>query len=238
MLDAGSRSGVCADSRTYGGRRGRALGPRPVRLLGDLLPRFSVPWPATVIDPRALFPPGVGRVALEVGFGGGEHLIHQALALPDTGFVGCEPFVKGVASFLRQVDDLAPATLHNVRIHAGDARPLLDVLVPNSIDQAFILFPDPWPKTRHSGRRFVAPGNLDRLARVMTSGAELRLASDVPALVLQMQRVVCAHSGFDLVQSVRIDPLAVREPGWPPTRYERKASAEGRAATYLIARRF
>jgi tRNA (guanine-N7-)-methyltransferase len=172
-------------------------------------------------------------VWLEIGFGGGEHLAAQAVARPDVGFVGCEPFLNGVASLLGTIET---GGMDNVRIHPDDARPLLDRMVEASIARAFVLYPDPWPKKRHHGRRFIGPANLDRLARVLADGAELRMASDVPDLVDWMAAQVRAHPAFDGPEGDE-GSWAVPPPDWVETRYERKALAAGRRPAYLTATR-
>jgi len=188
------------------------------------------------IDLAALFgdPPGAPReVWLEVGFGGGEHMLAQAEADPAIGVIGCEPFVNGVAMC---VADLARRGLANVRIHPGDARDLMDVLPAGSIGRAFVLYPDPWPKARHHKRRFVNPEGLDALARVMAPGAELRVATDIEDYVRHSLVQARAHPDFEWLAE---RPADWREPweGWSRTRYEAKAVREGRTPHYLRFRR-
>ena len=128
----------------------------------------------TPLDLAALF--GRRPVWLEVGFGGGEHMVHQAAAHPEVGIIGCEPYINGVAMLLGK---LRAAKVQNLRIHPGDVRDLFDVLPAQSLDKAFVLYPDPWPKKRHHRRRFVTPDYLGPLARAMKPGAELRIATDI-----------------------------------------------------------
>ncbi|MCG6901068.1 MAG: tRNA (guanine(46)-N(7))-methyltransferase TrmB [Rhodobacter sp.] len=183
-----------------------------------------------VLDIGALF--GDAPVWLEVGFGGGEHLVNQACAHPGIGMIGCEPFVNGVAMLLTK---LRQATAGNLRIHPGDVRDLFDVLPDGCIDKAFVLYPDPWPKKRHHRRRFVTPEYLDPLARVMKTGAELRMATDIPDYVRQALEEV-PRAGFDWLAE---RPRDWRRPwdGWISTRYEEKALREGREPHYLTFRR-
>ncbi len=130
--------------------------------------------PPSVAHPRDTSPTR-GEVVLEIGFGGGEHLVAQASARPDARFIGVEPFINGVASCLRHVEE---ANVANVRIHNGDARDVIARLPDASLDRVYILFPDPWPKVRHHKRRLIQPDFLGELARVMKPGAELRFATD------------------------------------------------------------
>ncbi len=133
------------------------------------------------IDPAAIF--GDGRpIWLEVGFGGGEHLVHMAARCPEIGIIGCEPFVNGVAMLLGKI---RAAGVQNLAVHPGDVRDLMEVLPDASVAKAFLNYPDPWPKRRHHRRRFVTQDHLLPLARVMRSGAEFRVATDIPDYVRQ-----------------------------------------------------
>ncbi|MDE2488008.1 MAG: tRNA (guanosine(46)-N7)-methyltransferase TrmB [Alphaproteobacteria bacterium] len=158
--------------RTYGRIKSRPIKPRQAALMETLLPALRVPDAA--FDPRRLMPEA-GTVWLEIGFGGGEHMAAQAAAHPDVLVLGAEPFQNGVASALRHIDEQG---LNNVRLLDGDARELLARLPDASVDRAFILFPDPWPKTRHHKRRLIQSDTVAELARVLRRGGALRFASD------------------------------------------------------------
>jgi tRNA (guanine-N7-)-methyltransferase len=158
--------------RSFGRIKSRPIKPRQAGLLETLLPRIAVP--EGPFDPRSLLP-DASEVWLEIGFGGGEHLAAQAARRPQTLFLGAEPFLNGVASALRHIDQQGVA---NVRLHAGDARELLAALPSASLDRLFILFPDPWPKTRHHKRRLVQEDTVAELARALKPGGRLRFATD------------------------------------------------------------
>ena len=226
-----------APQRLYGRRKGKRLRPTQAALLRDLLPRLSIALPAegATLDPRALFEAPVAEVWLEIGFGGGEHLAALAAANPTVGFIGCEPFVNGVAKLLATV---ARDGLANVRVLPGDARPLLTALAPRSIARAFILFPDPWPKARHHKRRIVSGETLDALARALVPGAELRLATDDADYALWMLELAGRHAAFAGPDpATPLASLTERPADWPRTRYEQKAVAAGRNPAYLLYRR-
>ena len=171
-------------------------------------------------------------VWLEVGFGGGEHMAHQARLNPDVGIIGCEPFINGVAMALGK---LREAAVDNVAIYPGDARHLFDVLPPASLDRAFLLYPDPWPKARHHRRRFVTPEHLAPLHRAMKPGAIFRVATDIPDYVRQTLQEV-PKAGFRWLAE---GPADWRQPwaDWHSTRYEQKALREGRSPHYLTFER-
>ncbi|MEM9429249.1 MAG: tRNA (guanosine(46)-N7)-methyltransferase TrmB [Pseudomonadota bacterium] len=223
----------------YGRRHGKRLRPGQIShletTLESLRPR-GVTWSENPerrpLSPSELF----GRDAplwLEIGFGGGEHLLHQAAANPDTDVIGCEPFVNGVAML---VPKIASEGLSNIRVHPGDARDLLDVLPEASVARVFLLYPDPWPKKRHHRRRFVNAENLDPLARAMAPGATLRVATDIADYARHSVEVLHAHPAFDWM-AARAADWQVPWADWRRTRYEVKALREGRKPHYLTFRR-
>ncbi|MCA3560808.1 MAG: tRNA (guanosine(46)-N7)-methyltransferase TrmB [Aestuariivirga sp.] len=206
----------------YGRRKGKTLRRHHSALMDQLLPRLRV----GLDDPVS----GMGeRRWLEIGFGGGEHLAHQAELHPDISFIGAEPFVNGVAKMLALVEE---KNLANVRIHGADARPLLEALPAASFERIFLLYPDPWPKARHNKRRFVSPENLAQFHRVLRPGGLFLFASDIDDYVSWTRGAVAAHGGF--VEEG--NPSAPYE-NWIETRYEAKARREGRGSEYLRFRR-
>lgn len=208
--------------RCYGRRQRGRLRPGRKALIEQVLPELSIPldMPPGTLQPASLFSGPVAETWLEIGFGSGEHLVAQARANPDTGFLGCEPFVSGVAALLAHlpIEDRA-----RTRILADDARLLLDALAPASIGRAFLLFPDPWPKRRHAKRRFVQPHTLDQLARVMRPGSRLRFASDHPVCQHWTLRQVLDHPQFEWTARRPGDFLAPPE-DWHGTRYETRSA--------------
>ncbi|MGF1455749.1 MAG: tRNA (guanine(46)-N(7))-methyltransferase TrmB [Alphaproteobacteria bacterium] len=227
-------------ARLFGRHKGKRLRAGQQKLMEDLLPRLRVPLPdrdalpgAEAIDPSALFAFKPDAVWLEIGYGGGEHLAAQAGAHPGVGFIGCEFFLNGIAKLLRRIDEEG---LENIRLHDRDARDVLSALAPASIDRAFLLFPDPWPKTRHHGRRFIQRESLDGLARILKPGAQFRVATDIPAYMRWTLMHLMAHPDF-LWDDEAPGDWRVRRADWPGTRYEAKALREGRTPVYLTFRR-
>lgn len=162
--------------RLYGRAAGKPLSKRQQGLVDDLLPKLAIPETGKGdLIPATLFGAPTRGVWLEIGFGGGEHLAGQAARHPEIGFIGAEPFVDGVAKLLTAIDEQA---LSNIRLRRGDARDLVATFADASIDRAFILFPDPWPKTRHRKRRLIQPDFVAELARILKPGAPLRFATD------------------------------------------------------------
>jgi tRNA (guanine-N7-)-methyltransferase len=219
----------------YGRRRGRRLRAGQQGLLAHLLPKLRIAptGPGERLDLAALFPAPTADVWLEIGFGGGEHLAWQAARHPGIGFIGAEFFLNGVASLLGHV---ARGGMGNVRIHPDDARPLLKALPDRGIGRAFLLFPDPWPKARHAGRRFVSPENIAELARILKPGGELRVASDDPGYIAWTLEHLTRSPDFEWLARGPAD-WRTRPEDWPPTRYEEKALNAGRKPAYLRFRR-
>jgi tRNA (guanine-N7-)-methyltransferase len=196
----------------------------------EMLPRIAVAAPDEgELALARLFDKPPAALWLEVGFGKGEHLIAQAAAHPDIGFIGCEPFRNGLAGCLAQI---AAQNLGNIRLFPGDARDLLDVLPTASIGRMFLLHPDPWPKARHGKRRFIAPDTLDQIARVLADGAALRLATDDAGYAAWALMHGLAHPAFAWPAEEARDWLA-RPADWPLTRYGKKALAAGRPISFL-----
>ncbi|SEN48878.1 tRNA (guanine(46)-N(7))-methyltransferase TrmB [Palleronia pelagia] len=217
----------------YGRRKGHNLRDSQEAYLAEDLDKLSpgpVDWDAnperTPLDLKALF--GGKPVWLEIGFGGGEHLVHQASRNPDVGIIGAEPYINGVAMLLGKI---RAAGVGNLAVHPGDVRDLFDVLPDGSIERAFLLYPDPWPKARHHRRRFVTPEHLEPLARVTAPGAIFRVATDIPDYVRQTHEEV-PGAGFDL-----LDEGGTPWDDWISTRYEQKALREERVPHYLTFRR-
>jgi tRNA (guanine-N7-)-methyltransferase len=202
--------------------------------IGELLPRFVLTIPRSgLLEPGAAFIAPKRPVWLEIGFGGGEHLAAQAECHPEISLIGCEVFQPGIARLLAHIE------LHhlgNIRIFTDDARLMIAALPPSSIDRVFIMFPDPWPKRRHENRRLVSCETLDALAAVMTDGAELRLATDDSNYLVWMLERLTEHPFFEWLVRGPCD-WRNRPGDWPPTRYEEKARAAGRAPNFLRLRR-
>ena len=199
-----------------------------------MLPALRIELPeAGSFDPRGLFGPDLDAVWLEVGFGAGEHLAAQAAADPRRGVIGCEVFENGIVKLLAEISRRG---LGNIRLFIDDARLLIAALPEASLDRAFILFPDPWPKLRHHKRRIVSAATLDGLARALRDGAELRLATDDRDYLRWMLEHATAHPAFEWLAR-RPQDWRERPADWPPTRYEQKALAAGRQPVFLRFRR-
>jgi tRNA (guanine-N7-)-methyltransferase len=218
----------------YGRRKGHPLRARQMELFGSLLPRLAIDLNAPAPgDVAASFPVPVDDVRLEIGFGAAEHLIAQAQANPRSGFIGCEPFVNGMAKALVAIDELK---LANIRLHHADAVELLGWLPAASITRVDLLYPDPWPKRRHWKRRFVSDANVAALARILRPGGEFRFATDWANYAEWTLLRLMRSRDFSWIAE-RADDWRQPWPGFGGTRYEAKAKREGRAPAYLIFRR-
>jgi tRNA (guanine-N7-)-methyltransferase len=214
----------------FGRRKGKPLRNQQVDTIETLLPLLKVDLETQ--PPKnlaALFPADVKSIRLEIGFGGGEHLIHRASENPDTGFVGVEPFVNSMAKLLGSVRELE---LMNIRLYDDDATQLLDWLPDACIDHIDLLYPDPWPKKKHWKRRFVSDVNLARFHRVLKPGGKFCFASDIDTYINWTLQHCAAHGGFQWTAQVSADWTTPFD-NWPGTRYENKAKREGRSSAYL-----
>lgn len=205
-------------------------------LLDQALPRLRLA-PAHAAAPAAAFSRPPARLALEVGFGGGEHAAALVQDDPDRGLIACEVFAPGLCSLLSRLvpDGADPATAplpHNLLLWDDDARVLMRAMPAACLDLLVLMFPDPWPKARHAKRRFVHPDQIALVARTLAPGAEWRIASDDPTYQGWVHEVMSAQTLFH-----RENDTASRPPGWPPTRYEAKALRAGRSPRYWSFRR-
>ncbi len=197
---------------------GPAVGRHHLQLVDELLPKLR-------FDAAAVKSPAW----LEIGFGGGEHLAHQAELHPEVFFIGAEPFVNGVAKLLAVIE---AKKLANIRIHDGDARYLLEALPAGSLERIYLLYPDPWPKERQKKRRFVNGETLDHFHRLLVPGGLFLFASDIADYVAWTRERVAAHGGF-AEEGEAAQPFE----NWVETRYEAKARREGRVPSYLRFRK-
>ncbi|HEX4634851.1 MAG TPA: tRNA (guanosine(46)-N7)-methyltransferase TrmB [Rhizomicrobium sp.] len=202
--------------KLYGRRKGPKLSARQSELRRTLLGELAYDLAK---EPISQFPNGVREVWLEVGFGAGEHLVWQARQNPQIGLIGAEPYEMGVAKLLTKLEEI---NLNNVRIYEGDGRDILEKLPDQSLGRFFLLFPDPWPKTRHHKRRFLQMEMLDQLARVLKPSGELRFATDDKSYLPYALERLMAHSAFEWLAQ-RPSDWKSRPADWPPTRYETKA---------------
>lgn len=214
----------------WGRRKAHRLRPRQAELIAALLPRLKIPG-GPIASLADLFPRPVDDVVLEIGFGGGEHLVAAAMRHPRVGFIGVEPFVNGVAKLIAALEELS---LDTVRIDDGDAAALLARLPAASLGRVFLLYPDPWPKRRQRKRRFVSAETLAELARVMKQGAELRFATDIDDYAAWTLRHLLNAPEFRWMAE-RAEDWRQPWPDWLGTRYEVKALAAGRRPVYLTA---
>jgi tRNA (guanine-N7-)-methyltransferase len=223
-----------AQGSFFGRRKGHKLRSHQADLIAHLLPHLALdigtPAPANLGD---LFDDGIEDIRLEIGFGGGEHLIAEALAFPNVGFIGCEPYVNGMAKILTQIEAV---NVRNIRLYAGDAAELVAWAPPRSMARIDLIHPDPWPKRRHWKRRFVQDATVAAMARIIKPQGEFRFVSDIDDY--------CAWTLAHLLRSPDFLWTAERAADWhlpwagyTMTRYGRKAEREGRRAAYLRFRR-
>ncbi|KAA6204371.1 MAG: tRNA (guanosine(46)-N7)-methyltransferase TrmB [Candidatus Tokpelaia sp.] len=239
----------------FGRRKGRPLREQQQELFATLLPELQLdlsrpaprdlrdlfaarlPPQASLSNPGALFTAPaalagkVENVRLEIGFGGGEHLLHEAARRPTSGFIGIEPFVNGMAKMLAALA-AAPQKAANIRLYHDDALQILAWLLDNSLAGIDIFYPDPWPKKKHWKRRFINAGTLEHFARLLQSGGILRFASDIDSYINQVLQLMRDHKAFSWAAETAKD-WQIPYNAWPGTRYEAKARQAGRKPAYL-----
>jgi tRNA (guanine-N7-)-methyltransferase len=218
----------------FGRRKGHKLRAHQADLIEHLLPHLALdiasPPPA---DPTELFDSARSALRLEIGFGGGEHLVAEAMTSPDVGFIGCEPYVNGMAKILARIE---AHNIGNIRLLAGDAAELLAWLPPQSLARIDLIHPDPWPKRRHWKRRFVQDVTIAAMARAVKTGGEFRFVSDIDDYANWTLAHVLRSPDFEWIAE-RADDWRLPWAGFTKTRYGQKAQREGRKATYLRFRR-
>ena len=211
----------------WGRAKGRALSPYQAGLFETLYPKIALGS-----SPKHQFG-GYENLHMEIGFGAAEHLLYRAQANPDIGFIGVEPFLNGVAKALAGIDRLG---LENVRLHHGDIWHVLPHLPDASLARVDILYPDPWPKTRHHKRRLINRALIKELARIMGPDAILFFASDIPSYIDWVLLRVLGHGGFSWQARKSTDwltPNTAKLGHWPGTRFEARARKQGRTPHYF-----
>jgi len=232
--DSASGEGARQAGSFFGRRKGHKLRAHQADLIAHLLPHLSLDIAnAPPADAAGLFDSAPRALRLEIGFGGGEHLVAEAQAFPDTGFIGCEPYVNGMAKILARIE---ANNIANIRLLAGDAAELLAWLPPQSLTRIDLIHPDPWPKRRHWKRRFVQDATITAMARVLTSGGEFHFVSDIDDYANWTLWHLLRSRDFEWLAE-RADDWRLPWAGFTRTRYGQKAEREGRKATYLRFRR-
>jgi len=220
---------LSGEPRAFFGRRsGKTLHGGQKALVDGLLPQVEIKLDGS-LDPRALFPQAE-RIVVEIGYGGGEHLARKAREQSNTGFIGCEVFTGGIG---KMVQAIAAAGIENVRLFTDDALKLLVQLPDASVDAVYLLYPDPWPKTRHHKRRFVSPVTLAELARVIRPGGTFFFATDIEDYADWTLAHILREPRFSFLPErpgIWHEPY----PGWQATRYEQKARREGRMVSFYF----
>jgi len=218
----------------FGRRKGHKLRAHQAGLVDQMLPQLAidiaVPPPENL---TALFAAPTDSVRIEIGFGGGEHLLAESRAHPSAGFIGCEPYLNGLAKILARLE---AEPVENLRLFAGDAAELLAWLPAASLERIDLIHPDPWPKRRHWKRRFVQHATIAAAARVLKAGGEFRFVSDIDDYAAWTLDLFRRSADFAWTAE-RADDWRKPWAGFTHTRYGAKAVREGRAVTYLIFRK-
>lgn len=218
----------------FGRRKGHKLRPHQARLIETLLPRLAIDVGCSApADLRALFTTPVADIRLEIGFGGGESLIAAAREHPQTGFIGVEPFINGMAKALAAIE---AGAIRNIRLHFDDAANLIAWLPAASLSRIDLIHPDPWPKRRHWKRRFIQDAMIVRLARILRAGGGVRFVTDMSDYAAWTLQRFTRSADFEWT-ALTADDWRKPWPGFVRTRYHAKAAQEQRTSCFLIFRR-
>ncbi len=221
----------------YGRRQGRPLTDSRLEVLDRILPRISLPADQLTrradTSPSQWFASSNNPIVMEIGFGNGEHLAEIIRRHPENNYIGAEPFINGMAAFLKEIESLSKG---NIRVHMDDAMQIVHSLEDSSLSGMYVLNPDPWPKKRHHKRRIIGPENLDEFARVLKPGADLIMTTDVDDLAEWMLTHTFRHPAFKWTAETRSD-WTKPPPRWIETRYEQKGRQQGRNQSYLLFKR-
>lgn len=223
------------NGRVFGRRKGHKLRTEQKALMENLLPHLKIDLEKfeKKIDPQDFFASDIKEVWLEIGFGAGEHTAWQAKQNPNIGFIACEPFLNGVASLLKRV---STDRLRNIRIFTDDALPLIRRFTEGKINRLFILFPDPWPKSRHKKRRIITTSNVTSFANIMADNGELRFSTDHLEYAKWTLLTMLKHEWFYWTAEKSSD-WQNRPEDWPLTRYEYKAFKDNKKPIFLQFKR-
>lgn len=214
----------------YGRRKSKPLRINKQVAYEDILPQVALSTDLSPdTDPLSFFDGAYDKVWLEIGFGGGEHLLYQALQNPDIAMIGCEPFLNGIAALCVGIKE---HNIKNIRIWPDDARPFLNALKSESIDRCFLLNSDPWPKARHHKRRFIQTETLDGLQRILKPDAPFRMSTDHASLAVWQLEKTYEHGGFEWTAKSAAD-WTTRPADLPETRYQKKGAQHGRPTVFL-----
>lgn len=220
--------------RAFFGRRvGKALHGRQAELMETLLPELGIGLKnqADRLAPLTPFANPDAPLVLEIGYGGGEHLARQAMENSGTNFIGAEVFSNSIGKMLEKIAD---NDLANIRLYTFDALDLLRDLPDAAFDGVYLLYPDPWPKTRHHKRRFISPTTLSELARTIRPGGFFRVATDIEDYAVWTLAHIVRTPDFVWDHGAP-GSWHVPFPGWQPTRYEEKARDEGRDQSWYFS---
>ncbi len=219
--------------RVFGRRLTRSLSPSLQNLHQAMLDKLQIPKPVVArgnLKAADIFPQSFEKFWFEIGFGNGVHLRDESLAHPDTAFIGAEPYINGMATFLKSIEDQSH---DNIRVWMDDAIALIDSLADGVLDGIYILNPDPWPKKRHWKRRIVSTENVARFVRVLKPGGQLIMTTDIDDLAEWMATHAINNPALTWTAESPED-WKNPPPGWNPTKYEKKGAAKGRQQSYLV----
>ena len=225
------------EKRVYGRKLGRPLNASRKAALDAVLPEIAISAELLSekgdLAPSSLFDCTYKECWFEIGFGAGEHLSGLMRMHPENAYIGAEPYINGMSSFLKDIED---DPKERIRVHMDDAMMVANSLADNSLDGMYVLNPDPWHKKRHYKRRIIRQDNLDCFARILKPGGQLIMSTDVPDLADWMVTQASMHETFEW-EAKSADDWRIPPEDWITTQYEVKGAKNSSRMVYLFFRR-
>ena len=211
--------------RIFGRKKGRRLSFTKQKLVEDFLPSISLDNDKKLRHVLSL----KKHLFLEFGFGHGENIIKLSVNRPDWVFIAIDPFLNGVASLLEKIKK---KNISNIYIYHGDGRLFLKRLPKNSISETCILFPDPWPKSKHESRRLIQKEFLIKLSEVMTLNSFIYTSSDDQIAQTWMLKIFLFNKNFEWIIE-DINQIYTKPDLFEDTKYFKKSLKEKRKASWF-----
>lgn len=204
-------------NRSFARRVGKKLSQLKQDLVDEQLPKRT-------FTPEKLKNSKLEKNFLEIGFGMGEHFVHQLTSNPGNLYIGAEVYINGVASALKQIH-----TLDNFMLWPNDFDMIMNEIPANSLDGIYVLFPDPWHKNRALKKRIFNQTRLLAFKKMLKKNGFIAFASDIEDYFEDARELI--EKDPDL--TIQNTDSSIPHPGYIQTKYHSKAIKEGRRAQFV-----